>query len=144
MDYKSTLPNPWDEVKKNLNKKVKIKINSITDKAIFGELTDTGLTGMLHYRQISYSENIEDLKKFKKNDIIDVKLISIEDDKIRFSKRALDEKDPFDWFKDNNKKLGDVITTRIHEVLKNGVKVAIDKEKKLIVTIKKRPSKRSC
>jgi len=33
--------------------------------------------------------------------------------------------------------VGDVITTRIHEVLKSGVKVAIDKEKKLIVTIKK-------
>ena len=39
--------------------------------------------------------------------------------------------------KDNKKKTGDIITTRIHEVLKTGVKVAIDKEKKLIVTIKK-------
>ena len=28
---------------------------------------------MLHYKEISYEENIEDLKKFKKNDIIDVK-----------------------------------------------------------------------
>ena len=42
--------------------------------------------------------------------------------------RALD-KDPLDWFKDNNKKIGDVITTRVHEVLKTGVKVTIDKEK---------------
>ena len=42
-----------------------------------------------------------------------------------------------DWFKDNNKKVGDVITTRIHEVLKTGVKVSIDKDKKIIVTIKK-------
>ena len=39
--------------------------------------------------------------------------------------------------KDNNKKIGDIITTRIHEVLKTGVKVAIDKEKLLIFTIKK-------
>ena len=30
-----------------------------------------------------------------------------------------------------------MITTRIHEVLKTGVKVSIDKDKKLIVTIKK-------
>jgi hypothetical protein len=29
------------------------------------------------------------------------------------------EKDPLDWFKDNKKKVGDIITTRIHEVLKN-------------------------
>ena len=91
---------------------------------------------MLHYKEISYDENIEDLKKFRKNEIINVKIIEIKDDKIRFSKRALG-KDPLDWFKDNKKKVGSVITTRIHEVLKSGVKVAVDKEKKLIVTIKK-------
>ena len=136
LSYKATLENPWDKLKNNLGQKVKIKINNITDKAIFGELTESGLTGMLHYKEISYDENIDDLKKFKKNDKIDVKIIEIKDDKIRFSKRSLD-KDPLDWFKDNNKKLGDVITTRIHEVLKNGVKVAVDKDKRLIVTIRK-------
>ena len=62
---------------------------------------------------------------------LNVKIIEIKDDKIRFSKRALD-KDPLDWFKDNKKKVGDIITTRIHEVLKTGVKVTIDKDKKLI------------
>ena len=81
-------------------------------------------------------EYIDDLKKFKKNDKIDVKIIEIKDDKIRFSKRALD-KDPLDWFKDNKKKVGSIITTRIHEVLKNAVKVSVDKDKKLIVTIKR-------
>ena len=91
---------------------------------------------MLHYKEISYDENIEDLKKFKKGDVLNVKLLEIKDDKIRFSKRALD-KDPLDFFKDNNKKVGDIITTRVHEVLKTGVKVSIDKNKKLIVTIKK-------
>jgi small subunit ribosomal protein S1 len=91
---------------------------------------------MLHYKEISYQENVDDLKKFKKDEIINVKIIEIKDDKIRFSKRAL-EKDPLDWFKDNGKKVGDIITTRIHEVLKSGVKVSIDKDKKLIVTIRK-------
>ena len=33
-----------------------------------------------------------------------LKLLEIKDDKIRFSKRAL-EKDPLDWFKENKKKL---------------------------------------
>ena len=65
-----------------------------------------------------------------------MKIIEIKDNKIRFSKRALD-KDPLDWFKDNKKKVGDIITTRIHEVLKTGVKVTIDKDKKLIFTIRK-------
>ena len=63
-------------------------------------------------------------------------MIEIKDDKIMFSKRALN-RDPLDWFKDNNKKVGDVITTRIHGVLKSEVKVAVYKEKKLIVTIRR-------
>ncbi len=136
LSYKATLDNPWNKIKESIGKEVKVKINNITDKAIFAELTESGLTGMLHYKEISYDENLEDLKKFKKNEIISVKIIEIKDDKIRFSKRAL-SKDPLDWFKDNKKKVGNVITTRIHEVLKSGVKVAVDKEKKLIVTIKK-------
>ena len=136
LSYKATLENPWDKINDKIGKEVKIKINNITDKAIFGELVDTGLTGMLHYKEISYEENIDDLKKFKKNDVIDVKIIELKDDKIRFSKRALD-KDPLNWFKENKKKVGSIITTRIHEVLKTGVKVSIDKEKKLIVTIRK-------
>ena len=136
LSYKATQENPWERIKDKMGQEVKIKINNITDKAIFGELIDSGLSGMLHYKEISYDENIEDLKKFKKKDVINVKILEIKDDKIRFSKRALD-KDPLDYFKDNNKKIGDIITTRIHEVLKTGVKVSIDKEKKLIVTIRK-------
>jgi small subunit ribosomal protein S1 len=136
LSYKATLDNPWDQIKEKIGQVVKIKINNITDKAIFAELVDSGLTGMLHYKEISYEENIEDLKKFKKNDTLNVKILELKDDKIRFSKRAID-KDPLDWFKDNNKKVGNVITTRIHEVLKTGVKVHIDKEKKLITTIRK-------
>ena len=136
LSYKATLENPWEQIKDKIGQEVSIKINNITDKAIFAELENTGLAGMLHYKEISYKENIEDLKKFKKNEKISVKILEIKDDKIRFSKRAL-EKDPLDWFKDNNKKVGDIITTRIHEVLNTGVKVSIDKDKKLIVTIKK-------
>ena len=136
LSYKATLENPWDKIKNKVGESVEIKINNITDKAIFGELVETKLSGMLHYKEISYEENIENLKKFKKNEVLKVKIIEIKDDKIRFSKRAL-EKDPLDWFKENKKKVGSVITTRIHEVLKTGVKVSIDKEKNLIVTIKK-------
>ena len=136
LSYKATLENPWDKIKDAVGSEVKIKINNITDKAIFGELVDTGLTGMLHYKELNFSENTDDLKKYNKGDVINVKIIEIKDDKIRFSKRAL-EKDPLDFFNDNKKKVGDIITTRVHEVLKTGVKVAIDKDKKLIVTIRR-------
>ena len=136
LSYKATLENPWEKIRNQINEKVKIKIINITDKAIFGELLESKLQGMLHYKELSYQENVEELKNYKKNDVLEVKIIEIIDDKIRFSKRAL-ERDPLDWFKENRKKIGDIITTRIHEVLKTGVKVAVDQEKRLIVTIKK-------
>ena len=136
LSYKATMDNPWDQIKDKIGKEVEIKINNITDKAIFGEIVENGLAGMLHYKEISYNEQIEDLKKFNKNDKVKDKILEVKDEKIRFSKRALD-KDPLDWFKDNKKKVGDVITTRIHDVSKTGVKVSIDPDKKLIAHIKK-------
>ena len=135
LSYKETLENPWTSVMNSVGQKVKIKVKNITDKAIFGEL-DSGLVGMLHYKEIDFDEKQEYLNKYKKNDIIEVKIIEVKDEKIRFSKRALD-KDPLDWFKENNKKVGNIITTRIHEVMKTGVKVSIDNEKKIIVSIRK-------
>ena len=136
LSYKATLNNPWDELRDKENQEVKIKISNITDKAIFGEILNLKLSGILHYKELSYLESTDELKKFKKNDIISVKIIEIKDDKIKFSKRAL-EKDPMDWFKENKKKQGDIITTKVHEVLSSGVKVSVDKYKKLIVLIKK-------
>ena len=136
LSYKAILENPWQKIEGEVGKKVKMKVTYVTDKAIFGDLVDYDLPGMLHYKEISYQENIEDLKKYKKNDIIEVKILKIKDGKIRLSKRLL-EKDPLEWFKENNKKEGDIITTRVHDVLKTGVKVSIDKEKKLIVLIRK-------
>lgn len=136
LSYKALLENPWDQIKEKIGKKISVKITNITDKAIFAQIDKTNLSGMLHYKEISYNEDVENLKKFKKNDTIEVTIKEIKDDKIRFSKRAL-EKDPLEWFANNNKKIGDIITTRIHEVLKTGVKVAVDKEKLLICTIKK-------
>ena len=136
LSYKANLENPWDKIKEKIGEEVKIKINNITEKAIFGEILDSGLSGMLHYKEISYDEKSEELKKFKKGETLNVKILEIKDEKIRFSKRALD-RDPLDWFKENKKKVGDIITTRVYEVLKTGVKVSIDKDKKLIVTIKK-------
>ena len=91
---------------------------------------------MCHWKELNFVENVEELKKYNKGQTIDVKIIEIKDEKIRVSKRAL-EKDPWDYFKDNNKTVGDVITTKIYEVLKSGVKVSVDPDKKIITTIKK-------
>ena len=91
---------------------------------------------MLHHQELSYREENQDLKKFKKNQKLKVKIIELKDEKLRFSVRAL-ERDPFDWFKENKKKERSIITTRVHEVLKTGVKVSIDAEKNIIVMIMK-------
>ena len=134
LSYKETLENPWKKIK-DINSIVEVKIKNITDKAIFAEL-DSGLVGMLHYKEISFNENESDLKKFNKNDLIKVKIVEIKDEKIRFSMRAL-EKDPMDWFKENNKKVGDIITTTVCEAMKSGIKVFVGNDKNLTVTIKK-------
>jgi small subunit ribosomal protein S1 len=135
LSYKETLDNPWKQMSGQIGSIVEVKISNITEKAIFADL-DSGLTGMIHQKEISFEENNQDLKKFKKNDLIKVKIVEVKDDKIRFSIRAL-SKDPMDWFKDNNKKVGSIITTRVHEVLKTGVKVSVDTDKKIIVMIRK-------
>jgi len=133
LSYKETLPNPWKEVEDKVGTITEVTINNITDKAIFASLAN-GLTGMLHYRELSYNDH--DLKKFKKGQKIIVKIVELKDDKLRFSIKAL-EKDPFDWFKENKKKEGSIITTRVHEVLKTGVKVSLDPDKHIVVMIKK-------
>ena len=83
LSYKATLENPWDKLKDKIGQEVKIKINNVTDKAIFAEVADLGLSGMLHYKEISYEENIDDLKNYKKNDILNVKILEIKEDKIK-------------------------------------------------------------
>ena len=116
---------------------LKLKIKSVTDKFIFGELVDYKIDSAIHWKDLSYAQDQNDLKKYKKDQTIDVKLIDIEESKAKLSVRAL-SKDPWDFFKDNNKKVGDIITTRVTEVLKSGsIKVAIDSDKKIITTIKK-------
>ena len=135
LSYRETLPNPWKEIQDKIGSTAEVTIKNITDKAIFADL-ENGLTGMLHHRELSYNEQNQDLKKFKKGQKIEVKIIELKEDKLRFSIRAL-EKDPFDWFKTNGKKENSIITTRVHEVLKTGVKVSVDPEKHIIVMIKK-------
>jgi small subunit ribosomal protein S1 len=135
LSYRETLPNPWKDIEDKVGEVIEVTINNITEKAIFADL-ENGLTGMLHFRELSYDEQDKDLKRFVKGQKIKVKIIELKDDKLRFSVRAM-EKDPFSWFKENNKKEGSIITTRVHEVLKTGVKVSVDSDKHIIVMIKK-------
>ena len=129
--------NPWKFMEDKVGNVVEMKIKNITNKAIFGEIKDLGLQGMLHNKDLSYGPNTEELlKKYKKNDVLKVKVVEVKNEKIKFSLKAL-EKDPMDYFKENNKKVGDIITTTVDEVTKGGVKVVIGNNKDLTSIIKK-------
>ena len=138
LSYKSTLENPWDKLVKDnpVGSIVSAKVKNITDFGIFLTIENSNLIGLLHYKDISWEEKEEDLKKYKKNDSIKAKIVEIdrEKEKIRLSIRQL-EKDPFEYF--NSKKNGEVITVKVQQVLKNGIKVSPGNEDKIQITIKK-------
>ena len=135
LSLRQTTENPWEKLKDQINQKVRIKIVNITSKGIFGEL-DSKLTGFLHWRELEYNEHEDNLKKYKIGEQLDVVLVDVKDEKLKFSRRMLD-KDPLNWFKENKKKVGDIITTQVYEVMKSGIKVSVDADKKIIVSIKK-------
>ena len=138
LSYKDTLENPWTSfIKKYPNgTTVNTKVKNIADFGLFVSIEDTEFDGMIHYKDISWQESEESLKKFKKSDSVKAKLIEIdtEKEKIRLGIKQL-EKDPFEFFlKKENK---DIVTATVKEVLKNGIKVSVGNEKNLIITIKK-------
>ena len=138
LSYKDTLENPWTSfIKKYPNgSTVNTKVKNIADFALFVSIEDTEFDGMIHYKDISWQETEESLKKFKKNDTVKAKLLEIdtEKEKIRLGIKQL-EKDPFEFFlKKENK---DIVTATVKEVLKNGIKVSVGNEKNLVITIKK-------
>ena len=138
LSYKQTLENPWDNFTKKYSSGsiVNVTVKSFSDFALFVSIEDTEFVGMIHYKDISWKESEENLKKFKKKDSLKAKILEIEKEKekIRLGIRQL-EKDPFDYFE--NKKNGEVITATVREVLKNGIKVSPGNEDKLLITIKK-------
>ena len=138
LSYKDTLENPWTSfIKKYPNgSTVNTKVKNVADFALFVSIEDTEFDGMIHYKDISWQESEESLKKFKKSDSVKAKLLEIdtEKEKIRLGIKQL-EKDPFEFFlKKENK---DIVTATVKEVLKNGIKVSVGNEKNLIITIKK-------
>ena len=138
LSYKDTLENPWTAFTKKyeVGSIVNTKVKNIADFALFVSIENSEFDGMIHYKDISWRETEESLKKYKKNDTIKAKLLEIdlEKEKIRLGIKQLD-KDPFDFFlkKENN----EIITATVMEVLKNGIKVSVGNDKNLLLTIKK-------
>ena len=125
LSYKNTLENPWKKFKKEfaVGSKVEGKIKNITEFALFINIKDFELDGMIHYKDISHNESEKDLEKFKKNESITAKILEIdlEKEKIRLGLKQL-LPDPLDFFKDKKKK--DIITVIVNETMEGGIKVS--------------------
>ena len=137
LSYKKTLENPW--VKFAGNNKVgdarEGVIKNITDYALFIAIKDTDLDGMIHYKDLHWSEKETELKNYKKNQSIKFKILEInqESEKIRLGIKQLSE-DPFEFFM--NKKVSEIITVVVSSSATNGIYVSIGK-KNLPILIKK-------
>ena len=137
LSYKNTLVNPWNKFIKDhkVGDKFEGSIKNITDYGLFVSIKDTELDGLIHYKDLSWSEKESELEKYKKNQTIKFKILEInrENEKIRLGIKQLDD-DPFDFFM--NKNLSDIVTVAVHSSTQNGIYVYAGK-KNLSILIKK-------
>ena len=87
LSHKQCLENPWVMFDKNYNKgeKVKSQIKSITDFGIFVGL-DGGIDGLIHITDITTEGDQEEaIRKFKKGEEIESKILSIDPERERVS-----------------------------------------------------------
>ena len=137
LSYKQTLVNPW--VKFSQDHKVGDEsegtIKNITDYALFVSIKNTELDGMIHYKDINFSEKDTELKNYKKNQEIKFKILEInqQEEKIRLGIKQLGD-DPFEFFV--NKNINDTVTVVVSSSAQNGVYVQVGK-KNFTVLIKK-------
>ena len=126
LSYKNTLINPWAKFEKTfkVGDDTEGVVKNITDYALFISIKDSELDGMIHYKDISWSEKESELEKYKKKQVVKFKIIEINQkkEKIRLGIKQL-TKDPFKFFMDRTK--GDVVTAIVDYSLKNGVYVNV-------------------
>ena len=137
LSYKKTLINPWIKFAQDhkVGDEFEGVIKNITDYALFVSIKDTELDGMIHYKDLSWSEKDTELENYKKNQQIKFKILEInqESEKIRLGIKQLGD-DPFEFFM--NKNLSDIVTVVVSNSAQNGIYVQVGK-KNLPVLIKK-------
>jgi len=126
LSYKDTTVNPWKKFTQDhkVGDKFEGTVKNITDYGIFVTIKNSELNGMIHYKDLSWSEKDSELEKYKKNQIVKFKILEInqENEKIRLGVKQLAE-DPFDFF--INKKLGDIVTSIVDSSSTNGIYVQV-------------------
>ena len=142
LSYKNTQTNPWQKFIKNfqLHDQAEGTIKNITDYALFISIKDTELDGMIHYKDLSWSEKESELEQYKKNQTVQFKILEIneENEKIRLGIKQLKD-DPFDFFA--NKKMSDVITLIVDSSSNSGIMVHSGKKETLYLIKKNQLAK---
>ena len=137
LSYKNTLDNPWDKFTKDheVGGVAEGIIKNITDYALFVSIKNSEFDGMIHYKDLHWSEKDSELEKYKKNQLIKFKILEInrEKEKIRLGMKQLIE-DPFKFFMKKN--VSDVITAIVDSTSKNGIYVHAG-NKDFLILIKK-------
>jgi len=125
ISYRLTTENPYDTLEKNhpVGSEINGSISSMNDYAIYLKLNNYEIDAFLHFNDLSYTENPEEVsKKYKLKDKLKVKILEIKKDsqKVRVGLKQT-MKDPFDYFKD--KKINDTITVKVISSDNKGLKV---------------------
>ena len=137
LSYKNTLVNPWKKFKEDfkVGNVSECIIKNITDYVLFVSIKNTELDGLIHYKDLSWSEKDSELEKYKKNQSINFKIleINIKEEKIRLGIKQVEE-DPFVFF--INKNVSDIVTGIVQSSTMNGIYLQVGK-KGLPILIKK-------
>ena len=137
LSYKKTLINPWKKFAQDhkVGDEFEGIIKNITDYALFVSIINTELDGMIHYKDLSWSEKDFELEKYKKNEQIKFKILEInqESEKIRLGIKQLSN-DPFKFFMSKN--LSDIVTVVVNNSSQNGIHVQVGRGN-LSILIKK-------
>ena len=126
LSHKKTLVNPWDKFTQShkAGDQIEGTVKNITDYALFISINNSELDGMVHYKDLDWSEKDTELEKYKKNQSLKLKILEInqEKEKIRLGVKQLAE-DPFEFF--TNKKVSDVITAIVSSSNNSGIFVNV-------------------
>ena len=142
LSYKNTLVNPWVKFKSDYKVSDSIEgiVKNITDYALFVSIKNSELDGMIHYKDLNWSEKDTELQNYKKNQSIKCKILEVDQDKekIRLGIKQL-ENDPFDFFM--GKKISDVVTAIVESTSSNGINVYVGNKNHLILIKKNQLAK---
>ncbi len=125
ISHKLAKENPFEsfENKYPVGSTVKGKISNIKDYSIYLNIDEFGIDGFLHANDLSYTAKPdEEIKKYQKNDEIEVKVLEIKskEQRIKFGIKQMQE-DPFNIL--NSKKENDIITVKVKSTNSKGIVV---------------------